>query len=55
MIFIIPGPDEKYAKGAFQPLIYHTFSFGVASLASVLERDGVRVKIVNDGIRRLDP
>ena len=54
MIFVVPGANEKYAKGAFQPLVHQSFAFGIAALASVLERDGVKVSIVNDGIRRLD-
>lgn len=54
MIFIVPGPDEQYAKGAFQPLVHQAFPFGVAAMASVLERDGIGVKIVNDGIKRLN-
>lgn len=54
MIFVVPSPDEKYAKGVFQPLVHQAFPFGTAALASVVERDGVSVKIINDGINRLN-
>ena len=54
MVFIIPGTNEKYTQGLLKPLVHHTFAFGVAALASVLERDGIKVKIHNDSIRPLD-
>jgi len=54
MILIVPSTDEEYSRGNFSRLVHHTLPFGVAALASVLERDGVRVRVVNDAIHPLD-
>lgn len=55
MIFIIPDTDEKTAQGDLKKMIIHTLPFGIGALAGILERDGVPVKVVNDGITRVTP
>lgn len=53
MIFIVPNSDERTATGPISKFVYHSFPFGVAALASVLDRDGINVKIANDAINEL--
>lgn len=55
MIFIIPGTDEQTAQGNLKEMVIHTLPFGVGALAGTLERDGIKVSIVNDGISPLTP
>jgi len=55
MIFIIPATDEKTAQGDLKEMIIHTLPFGIGALAAILERDGVPVRILNDGINEVTP
>lgn len=55
MIFIIPGTDEQTTQGALKEMVIHTLPFGLGALAGILERDGIRVSVVNDGISPLAP
>lgn len=50
MIFIVPSSDTSASLGHLQQLVIHTLPFGVAALASILERDGIPVSIINDSI-----
>ena len=51
----MPATEEGAASGDLKRLIIHTLPFGLASLASVLEKGGVPVRMVNDGIEPLTP
>lgn len=55
MIFIIPDTDQQNAQGHLRSMIIHTLPFGIGALASILDRDGVPVTIVNDGITPVTP
>lgn len=50
MIFIIPSADPDTSVGHLKQMVIHTLPFGVAALASILERDGIPVSIINDSI-----
>lgn len=54
MILIVPSADVQAASGSVKTFVHLTFPFGVAALGAILERDGVRVKIVNDAITPVD-
>lgn len=55
MIFIVPDTDRETAQGHLRKMVIHTLPFGIGALASILERDGVPVAVVNDGIAPLTP
>lgn len=50
MIFIVPSAETSTSLGHLKQLVIHTLPFGVAALASILERDGIPVSIINDSI-----
>jgi len=50
MIFIVPSTETGASLGHLKQLVIHTLPFGVAALASILERDGIPVTIINDSI-----
>lgn len=50
MIFIVPSTETSTSLGHLKQLVIHTLPFGVAALASILERDGIPVSIINDSI-----
>jgi anaerobic magnesium-protoporphyrin IX monomethyl ester cyclase len=53
MIFIVPSAEASTSLGHLKQLVIHTLPFGVAALASILERDGIPVTIINDSITPL--
>jgi anaerobic magnesium-protoporphyrin IX monomethyl ester cyclase len=50
MIFIVPSAETSTSLGHLKQLVVHTLPFGIAALASILERDGIPVAIINDSI-----
>lgn len=50
MIFIVPAAATSTSLGHLKQMVIHTLPFGVAALASILERDGIPVTIINDSI-----
>lgn len=55
MIFIAPGYDVEKTVGPVKRFVHHSFPFGIAALASVLEMEGQTASIVNDAINPLTP
>jgi len=55
MIFIVPSTDSGKALGSLKDLVINTLPFGIAALASILERDGRPATIINDSITPLTP
>lgn len=55
MIFIVPSSDEGKTLGHMKGIVIHTLPFGVAALASILERDGLTATIINDSITPVTP